>query len=194
MKNRNRPTPSFPAAPATIEAATETQDAVFHLGTEVLAAEATHHEAVDALEGDQTSGSTPDFAASAPEANLAQNAGRYESGAPSIVGHDDGVVTPSGDFQPLQSDDKGMVVDMAALEEEDAVLDARIDAELKKIVGSELVELPDGSVKVPVIVTQEMCVVIREWASGAGEDFAEYLQRIVEMGINAVVLGGSVAG
>lgn len=55
-------------------------------------------------------------------------------------------------------------------------------------------ELPDGSVRLPIIVPAEMAVILREWAESSQESWPVYLQRTVEMGLNAIVNGGTVAG
>lgn len=57
-----------------------------------------------------------------------------------------------------------------------------------------LKELPDGSVQAMVIVPAEMVEVLLAWADGAQEPWPLYLQRTLEMGLNAVVNGGAVAG
>ena len=57
-----------------------------------------------------------------------------------------------------------------------------------------LKELPDGSVQATVIVPAEMVEVLKAWADGAQEPWPLYLQRTLEMGLNAVVNGGAVAG
>jgi hypothetical protein len=57
-----------------------------------------------------------------------------------------------------------------------------------------LKELPDGSVQVAVIVPAEMVEVLKAWADQAQEPWPLYLQRTLEMGLNAVVNGGAIAG
>ncbi len=69
-----------------------------------------------------------------------------------------------------------------------------LEAELDAIVTSGAVTLPDGSIRIPIIVPQEQCEILRAWADGAGEPFETYLQTIVEMGLNALITGGAVAG
>lgn len=188
MSKHNRRTPSFPSSPSTIEAS----EPVFHPGTEVLAAEAAHHEAVDALGTSETNESASQTPAEAPEQDYTLGGGRYESGAPSVVGLGNGEITPTGQFQP-KGDGKGFVVDMDALVDE-AELDARIDAQLKAAMGSTAIELPDGSIRIPIIVDADKIIVLREWANGAGESFEDYLTKMVDMGLEAIVNGGAVAG
>jgi len=84
--------------------------------------------------------------------------------------------------------------EMATLEPPPSEAKDDLRAELSAIAGSTLVPLPDGSIRATVIVPAEMVPVLREWASGADEDFESYLQRTMDMALSAVVLGGAVAG
>lgn len=69
-------------------------------------------------------------------------------------------------------------------------------AKLREVVNAQnpATELPDGSVMVSVRVDADMLVVLKGWAEGVGEPWQTYLQRTIEMGLGAVVNGGSVAG
>lgn len=220
MKNKHRTAPFFPAASATIEA----PETDIHPVAEVLAAEAAHSHPVthanhtsfhedctecraespmDAPQAPGTPESAAQTPADAPEPDYTlggdvfpcyPGVGRDQNGAPPIVGLGDGTITSDGQFQPAKDDGKGFVVDMDALADEDDELDARIDAELKKIAGDGIVELPDGGVRVPVNISPEDTEIIRAWADGAGETFPDYLQTIMDMALQAVLNGGSVAG
>jgi len=192
MKNKHRTAPFFPAASATIEA----PQAVFHPGTEVLAAEAAHHEAVDTLEAPETPKSAAQTPADAPEPD-------YTLGTPSIADLQKAYAQATfGGHQPdsfvgalsAKDDGKGFLVDMDALADEDDELDARIDAQLKAAMGSTAIELPDGSIKIPITVDADKISVLREWADGAGESFEDYLTKMVDMGLEAIVNGGAIAG
>lgn len=105
--------------------------------------------------------------------------GRDANGVPPVVGLGDGVVSTMGEFSSKEFEAKP---DFAAK------LRA-VQTEQQRIV-----ELPDGSVRVNIVVDSEMAPVLREWAHGAGESFEEYLPKMVSMGLNALVNGGSVAG
>lgn len=250
MKNRHRPVPSFPAAIPTIEAPSE---AVFHPGTEVLAAEAAHHEAVEAPEVIETTASTPEALASAPEAvsdpievlrtptpptlkelqsayeqvqfgehlpdsfvgvlpegmtleDLTNgkpiwNPSRDENGVPPVVGLGDGTITPKGTFVPAPPLDE-LTQHINALlgeEEPDEDIDRfeaelNIAAELKTFMGDGIVDLPDGGILTTIKVDADKKEILMAWAEGAGESFPDYLQKILEMGLEAVVNGGAVAG
>lgn len=58
----------------------------------------------------------------------------------------------------------------------------------------QIVRLPDGSARVNVVIEAEMMPVLEEWANGAEESFEEYLPKMISMGLQAIVNGGSVAG
>lgn len=104
---------------------------------------------------------------------------RDANGVPPIVGLGDGVVTGEGRFVPEQ----------AAGKPDFAAKLRAVQAEQQQIV-----RLPDGSARVNVVIEAEMMPVLEEWANGAGETFEEYLPKMISMGLEAIVLGGSVAG
>jgi hypothetical protein len=59
---------------------------------------------------------------------------------------------------------------------------------------SEVKELPDGSVMLPLRVDVDQLEILKAWAEGAGEHWVTFAQRTLEMGLNAVINGGQVAG
>lgn len=249
MKNRHRPVPSFPAAIPTIEAPSE---AVFHPGTGVLAAEAAHHEAVEAPEVIETTANTPEELAEAPEsvsatpatdlsdfnadgspvnwkeaykneAQLLANAehnvdvevaiankafdeidklkGRDENDVPPVVGLGDGTINSLSEFVPAPPLDEltQHINGLLGEEEPDEEIDRfeaelNIAAELKTFMGDGIVDLPDGGILTAIKVDADKKEILMAWAEGAGESFPDYLQKILEMGLEAVVNGGAVAG
>jgi hypothetical protein len=84
--------------------------------------------------------------------------------------------------------------EMATKPEVEEESDVDIEAELNAMATSGAILLPDGSMRISVIVPEEQVEIIRSWAEGAGESFESYLQTTVELGLNAVINGGSVAG
>lgn len=52
------------------------------------------------------------------------------------------------------------------------------------------VELPDGSLRVNIVVPAEMVPVIKEWATGADVPFDQYLQSHIETCLNAGTMAG----
>jgi len=69
-----------------------------------------------------------------------------------------------------------------------------LESQVKAAVGSHIQELPDGSIRVPVVVSQEQVEILKSWAEGAGETFEDYLQTILNMSLEATINGGAVAG
>ncbi len=69
-------------------------------------------------------------------------------------------------------------------------------AKLREVVNQQnpAIELPDGSLRLSIVVDPDTVNIIKSWAEDAGEPFQTYLQRAVEIGLNATVNGGSVAG
>lgn len=69
-------------------------------------------------------------------------------------------------------------------------------AKLRDVVNSQnpAKELPDGSVLVPIRVDADTLNMLKGWAEGTNEPWEIVLQRTAEMGLNAVVNGGAVAG
>jgi hypothetical protein len=98
-------------------------------------------------------------------------------------------------FEAVQSDE-----DVSSTLPEPPSSTAEISAEdaekLRAIVAEQnpSKEMPDGSLRTTITVPAEMVEVIQSWAEGAGESFEVYLQRTLDMGLNAVVNGGAVAG
>lgn len=79
-------------------------------------------------------------------------------------------------------------------EEVTAKLDFTAKLKAVQLEQQKIVRLPDGSARVNIVIDPEMIEILEEWALGAGESFEEYLPKIVSMGLQAVVNGGSVAG
>ena len=84
--------------------------------------------------------------------------------------------------------------EMAIKPEVEEESDVDIEAELNALATSGTILLPDGSMKISVIVPEEQINILRSWAESAGESFESYLQTTVELGLNAIINGGSVAG
>jgi hypothetical protein len=55
-------------------------------------------------------------------------------------------------------------------------------------------ELPDGSVMLPLRIDADQIEILKSWAEGAGEHWVSYVQRTLEIALNATINGGAVAG
>lgn len=66
---------------------------------------------------------------------------------------------------------------------------ATLAAERDKVIA-----LPDGSVLILVPIVAEDKEIIASWAEGAQEDFVTYARRTMQMGMDAILRGGAVAG
>jgi hypothetical protein len=171
-----------------------------HPGVAVLGAEHAPESSVDASEAPETPetasagpADAPETVSEAPEHDFSLlPKGRDAHGVPSIVGLGDGTITSDGQFHAAQQDD--IAAKVAALLAEEDEADEELEQELGDVVGSGLVELPDGSVRIPVVIPQEMVEILRSWSEGAGQPFDEYLGTILDMALNAVVNGQAVAG
>lgn len=69
-------------------------------------------------------------------------------------------------------------------------------AKLRDVVNAQnpATELPDGSVLLTIRVDADKKLILQGWAEGVNEPWQTYTQRVVEMGIEAIVNGGQVAG
>ncbi len=69
-----------------------------------------------------------------------------------------------------------------------------LESQIRAAMGSSHVEMPDGGLRVSVVIPPDMRMVVESWAEGAGEPFDSYLQTLLDMALNAVVNGQAVAG
>jgi len=61
-------------------------------------------------------------------------------------------------------------------------------------LGDGIINLPDGGIRVPINIGPDETEILKAWAEGAGESFEDYLKTILDMALNAVINGQSVAG
>lgn len=80
------------------------------------------------------------------------------------------------------------------VEEAAAKIDFASKLRAVQVEQQQIVRLPDGSARVNIVIDSEMMPVLESWAEGAGESFEEYLPKMIGMGLQAIVNGGSVAG
>ena len=59
---------------------------------------------------------------------------------------------------------------------------------------TEVKELPDGSVMLPLRIDADQIEILKAWAEGAQENWVSYVQRTLEIALNATINGGAVAG
>ncbi len=69
-----------------------------------------------------------------------------------------------------------------------------LESQIRAAVGSSLVVMPDGGVKIPMVIPAEETEILKAWAEGAGESFEDYLRTILSMALSAIITGGAIAG
>lgn len=115
-----------------------------------------------------------------------------------LTGGQDGTVDAKGTFTPetapaaLQMPAEPLV--KASSETPEALrahLEAIDPATLQKLAREHegaVIELPDGSIKFPAVISEEIVTRVRTWAEGAGMDFSTYMQQTIDTALQSYVL------
>lgn len=166
---------------------------VFGSTAAVLDGPETPVDEQEAPETPETTESEPlEAAEGQPEAPEGHGPSLEDSKGAADAAANESVIDPSGP-RAAQADKLTTQVNQA-LQPEEITAKMSVEAELKTFLGETVVPLPDGSVRATVVIDADKVEVLRAWSEGAGESFEDYLKTVLDMALEAVINGGSIAG